>query len=257
MVDLNKKLIVFDLDSTLAESKLPIDSEMKNLIAGLLRKKEVAVIGGGSWEKFNEQILSPLDGGAELGNLYLFPTNAAAFYKYDGGKWKLVYRENLSSGEKEKIEKSINKSLIDAGFKKPGKLYGEEIEDRGTEITFSALGQKAPLSEKETWDPDHKKRELIANYLEKYLPEFSVKIAGTTSIDVTRKGVDKAYGIKQMEKYLGVPKTDMLYVGDSTFPGGNDYPAKETGVETLQVSGPGETKKIIGKIIEENMEKVA
>ena len=41
----------------------------------------------------------------------------------------------------------------------------------------------------------------------------------------------------------------MIFVGDALFPGGNDYPAKEAGVESIQVRDPEETKRVIETII--------
>ena len=47
-----KKLIVFDLDGTLAESKSSVDSEMSALLYDLLAVVKVAVISGGDWPQF-------------------------------------------------------------------------------------------------------------------------------------------------------------------------------------------------------------
>jgi hydroxymethylpyrimidine pyrophosphatase-like HAD family hydrolase len=47
-----KKLIVFDLDGTLAESKSSLDTEMSTLLHNLIRIVKVAVISGGDWPQF-------------------------------------------------------------------------------------------------------------------------------------------------------------------------------------------------------------
>ena len=44
-----KKLIVFDLDGTLAESKSSLDAEMAKLLNTLLSITKVAVISDGNW----------------------------------------------------------------------------------------------------------------------------------------------------------------------------------------------------------------
>ena len=41
----------------------------------------------------------------------------------------------------------------------------------------------------------------------------------------------------------------MIFVGDALFPGGNDYPAKEAGVLSIQVRDPNESKRVIETII--------
>ncbi len=245
----NKKLVVFDLDGTLTPSKQPMDSEMSNILVELLRKKSVAVIGGGSYKQFQNQFLPSLNCPKELlQKLFMFPTCSTSFYRYMSGGWRNVYTENLKTEDKKKILDAFKKALDQYGYK-PEKLYGEMIEDRVTQITFSALGQEAPLELKEKWDPDCKKRIEIKAKLDKLIPEFEVRMGGTTSIDVTRKSINKAYGIKKIQEILGFSISEMLFIGDALYEGGNDYPVKETGVETVQVSGPGDCKKLIKDII--------
>jgi hypothetical protein len=41
----------------------------------------------------------------------------------------------------------------------------------------------------------------------------------------------------------------MIYIGDALFVGGNDYPAEEAGVDSIQVNGPHETKQVVRTII--------
>lgn len=244
-----KKLIIFDLDGTLAPSKSQIDSEMLGLLEDLLTIKEVAVISGGAYSQFEKQIIKTMNCPPEsLKKLYLFPTCSTSFYRYTT-KWVNVYKERLLQEEKEKIFLAFEKVLKETSFKLPETPYGEILEDRKTQITFSALGQKAPSELKKTWDTDCKKRQELKRHLERYLPEFEINIGGTTSLDITRKGIDKAYGIRQMEKHLGIKKEDMLYIGDALFEGGNDYAVKQAGVDCIETSGPEETKKIILKLI--------
>src|SRR5208283_5241475 len=135
-------------------------------------------------------------------------------------------------------------ALNDVDFVEPEKLYGEQIEDRGTQVTFSAFGQDAPIALKKVWDSDMTKRIAIKSRLERYLSDFTVVIGGMTSIDVMRKGIDKAYGIKKISEKLGVGKEEMFFLGDKLEDGGNDYPVKATGVMCIQVESVEETKRI-------------
>jgi phosphomannomutase len=128
-------------------------------------------------------------------------------------------------------------------------IFGELIEDRGSQITFSALGQQAPLDEKKKWDPDFAKRRQMKALLDNLIPEFSVRLGGTTSIDVTRQGIDKGYGIGKLRDILGVAISEMIFVGDALFPGGNDYPAKQAGAVSIQVRDPNETKRVVEAIV--------
>ena len=244
-----KKLIVFDLDGTLAGSKSPLDSEMSGLLHDLLLIVKVAVISGGDWPQFEKQLLSNLPHDDRLANLSLLPTCGTKFYRYDSAAWKKIYSEDLTAEERDKILSSLTKAIISADFK-TDKLRGEQIEDRGSQITFSALGQKAALEEKNKWDPDFSKRKKIKAILDTLIPEFSVRIGGSTSIDITKPGIDKAYGIRKLRDLLGISLKEMIYIGDALYVGGNDYPAKEAGVDCISVKDPNETKRVILTIIE-------
>jgi len=242
-----KTLIVFDLDGTLAESKSAVDPEMSGLLHDLLVIVKVAIISGGDWPQFQKQVLSKLPHDERLTQLSLLPTCGTKFYQY-AGDWKKLYEEDFTKDEREKILSSLHKALAQAGYKVT-KVWGEAIEDRGSQITFSALGQQAPLEEKNKWDPDYAKRKKIKSILDTYIPEFSVRIGGSTSIDITKPGIDKAYGIGKLRDLLHISLKEMIYIGDALFPGGNDYPAQKAGVDCIPVKGPEETKQVIRTII--------
>ncbi len=242
-----KKLIVFDLDGTLAASKSSLDAEMVRLLDSLLGIVKVAVISGGDWSQFEEQVLKNLPNGKHLEGLSLLPTCGTKFYQYDGG-WKLLYAENFVAEEKESIIGSLHQ-VVDQSELEPDRTWGEIIEDRGSQITFSALGQQAPIEAKKRWDPNFKKRTKMKEQLDKLIPGFSVRLGGTTSIDITKPGIDKAYGIRKLRDLLRITIEEMMFIGDALFPGGNDYPAKEAGVVCIQVRDPEETKRVVEAII--------
>jgi phosphomannomutase len=242
-----KKLIVFDLDGTLATSKSPLDTEMAFLLHDLLSVVRVAIISGGAWPQFEQQVLSKLPQDESLTKLSILPTCGTQFFQY-AGTWKKLYSEDFTSSEKEKITSSLKKAIATAAFE-VNKTWGETIEDRGSQITYSALGQQAPLAEKEKWDPDFARRKKIKVILDTLIPEFSVRIGGATSIDITKPGIDKAYGIKKLRDILGISVKEMIYVGDALFVGGNDYPAEQEGVISIPVRGPNETKRVVESII--------
>jgi phosphomannomutase len=242
-----KKLIVFDLDGTLAQSKAAIDKEMVKLLNALIDIAKVAIISGGDWPQFEKQVLSHLTNKKAFKNLSILPTCGTKFYQYKSG-WKKLYSEDFTPDEKKKIISSLTTAVEEQGFK-PTKTWGEQIEDRGSQITYSALGQEAPLKEKKEWDPGFAKRKEIQSALSKTIPEFSVNLGGTTSVDITKPGIDKAYGIKKLRDILNIKKKEMIFIGDAIFPGGNDYPAKETGVASVNIKDPDETKRVIEGII--------
>jgi len=242
-----KRLIAFDLDGTLAASKQPLDKDVGIWLGKLLTKCRVAVISGGAWPQFEKQLLANLPKDAPLERLSLLPTSGTRFLKYDG-KWTELYAEDFSDEEKHKIIAALTE-VFDKSKDKPKKHWGEIIEDRGSQITLSALGQEAPLAAKAKWDPKFTKRKKMQAKLAKKLPEFSIGMGGASSLDVTRPGVDKAYGIEKLVEVLGIPVSDMLFVGDALFEGGNDYPARKSGVDCIQIAGPSETVKVIETVL--------
>ena len=241
-------LVAFDLDGTLAESKQPLKDTMGEALADLLAVAHVAVISGGDWLQFQKQVASRLPPRADLSKLWLMPTTGTKLYTHQTGDWQAVYAELFSDEERTKILAAFDASLEATGFK-PEQTWGKRIEDRGSQITFSALGQEAPIVAKEHWDPDFAKRKVIQADLRKRLPDLSINMGGATSIDITQKGVDKAYGLKKLRDASGIPLEQMMFIGDAIFPGGNDYPAKQLGLETVRVKDPDGTLAAIAAIV--------
>jgi phosphomannomutase len=244
-----KKLVAFDLDGTLAESKQPLKDDMAESIADLLTVADVCVISGGDWPQFEKQVASRLPPRAKLEKLWLMPTTGTKLYTYRDGKWGAVYAELFSAEERKKIIDAFNASLDATGFQ-PEQTWGERVEDRGSQVTFSALGQQAPIEAKEHWDPDFAKRKVIQADLQKRLPGLAINMGGATSIDITREGVDKAYGLERLSEHSGFELGSFLFIGDAIFPGGNDYPPKEKlGLDTVKVRDPGDTINVIAAIV--------
>ncbi|MCK8457357.1 HAD-IIB family hydrolase [Sphingomonas faeni] len=242
-----KELVAFDLDGTLAESKQPLQEPMGEALANLLDVAHVAVISGGDWPQFEKQVASRLPERADRTKLWLMPTTGTKLYRFDG-EWRAVYAELFEDDEKQTILKAFDESLEATGFV-PEKTWGERIEDRGSQITFSALGQEAPIDAKHSWDPDFAKRKVIQADLRKRLPGLSINMGGATSIDITREGVDKAYGLKKLNEASGIALDKMMFIGDAIFPGGNDYPAEQLGLDVVKVKNVDGTLAAIAGIV--------
>ncbi|WP_371424679.1 HAD-IIB family hydrolase [Tardiphaga sp.] len=243
-----KRLIAFDLDGTLAQSKQPLSDEMARALASLLRVAEIAIISGGDWPQFDKQVASRMPVGARCEGLWLMPTTGTKLYRFNHDQWRCVYAELFDDSEKAKIFAAFDEALRKAGLTGE-RVWGERIEDRGSQITFSGLGQQAPLAAKETWDPSREKRGALQKALQASLPGLSVNLGGTTSIDVTRAGIDKAYGLRRLSEESGIALNEMLFLGDALYPGGNDFPAVVLGVDTVQVRDVVETMAVITGII--------
>lgn len=246
------KLVAFDLDGTLAESKQRMEARMGELLARLSQKMPVAVMSGAGFPQFERQFLPALPENATLERVYLFPDNAAQCFVWKDGKWRTHYDNAFTPVEREHILKELNKAMKETGFAEaPVRVWGERIEDRGAEIVFSGLGQEAPIEEKRKWDPTREKRQPLAEAIRQRLPEVSVGVNAATSIDITRKGITKAYGIKKLVELSQISVSEMLYVGDALQEGGNDAVVLKSGVKTHAVFGPKETAALIESLLSE------
>jgi len=253
-----KKLIAFDLDGTLAPSKSPAPDRMLSDISQLLDKFHVCVISGGKFEQFEKQLLSSLQADpTELERLHIMPTCGTRYFRYGANEkqWIKVYSEDFTSAEKAKIIDALNKGFDDLNYR-ADKVYGECIEDRGSQVTFSVLGQDIVdvlgmegVELKEAWDPGNKKKLELRDYIQPLIPEFEVRVGGVTSIDVTKKGIDKAYGMKKLMEILEISKDEILFIGDRLQEGGNDYPVKAFGIDCLEISQWQETAAAIEAIL--------
>jgi HAD superfamily hydrolase (TIGR01484 family) len=241
-----KKLVAFDLDGTLALSKQPLDDDMAGRLADLLDVCLVDIISGGDWPQFEKQVVSRLPERAKLENLFIQPTTGTKLYRWSG-EWKPVYAELFSDEERHQIETALHEAVKAEGLDE-GQTWGDRIEDRGSQITFSGLGQDAPLIAKNNWDADRSKREALQRRLRAALPDLSINIGGSTSIDITRQGVDKQYGLKKLLPVAGVDASEVLFIGDAIYPGGNDYPAKEMGLDTIKVDEIEQTRLVISTV---------
>jgi phosphomannomutase len=246
-----KKLIAFDLDGTLAESKSALTDQMSILLGRLLEHFHVCVISGGKFEQFHRQLISNLRVSSSLlERLHLMPTCGTRYMVFDIAKesWRKVYAEDFADEEKTEIINVLNDSITKTGYLEK-KLWGELIEDRGSQITLSALGQDAPVEAKELWDPDQKKKKAIRDHAATLLPNFEVRMGGTTSIDVTKLGIDKAYGMNKLIQILQISKEDILFFGDKLEEGGNDYPVKAMGIDSIETSNHVDTARSIEAIL--------
>ena len=179
------------------------------------------------------------------------PTCGTRYFRFDAAAkaWQLVYAEDLTAAQKQRIVAALDEGADALGYRAT-KLWGAQIEDRGSQVTFSALGQEAPVADKQAWDPAGSKKSTLRDYVANVIPEFEVRVGGSTSIDVTKPGIDKAYGIGKLIELLGVTKKDVLFIGDRLAEGGNDHPVKAMGVDCVAVSGWPDTALVIETILE-------
>lgn len=262
-----KKVLSFDIDQTLNIAKTPITKEIAELLRDCLDHFEIAPISGQKFDQFLVQIVNPMLGVGttpeQFQHLHLFVAQGTQYYRYAGKTWKKgpisvelapkggysednwhqVYSHPLKDDQIDKITKALEQAARDTGNWEEDKLAkGDEIiENRLSQVTFSALGQKAGTAQKYDWDPDTKKRQAIVKIAKKLAPEFEYEIGGTTSINAFTPGMNKQFGMNHLMEELNVDKEDILYFGDMTQPGGNDYPVVEMGIDTISVRSHEDT----------------
>lgn len=242
------RVVIFDLDGTLALSKSPIADSTAMWLVRLLANADVCIISGATYEQMQTQVLGHLEQPADLGRLHLMPTCGTQYYRYDSGAWIQVYSESLDAATKNDIADVLTQGAHELGLT-PKQSWGPLIEDRETQITYSGLGQQAPVAAKLAWDPDGAKKEHLRAYAAERLPDLEVHAGGSTSIDVTRRGIDKAYGVTKLAQQLGLTLKDMLFLGDRLDEGGNDFPVKRMGVRCIPVTGWQDTETHIAELI--------
>lgn len=244
------RLVAFDLDGTLAPSKSPIVPAMARALERLLSRFSVGVMSGGLLSQFQTQLLSGLNLGEDAGNLHLLPTCGTQYYRLgNDGQPQALYIETLSDTQRAAAVRALEVAARELGLWEANP-WGEIIEDRGTQVTFSALGQRAPLEAKTTWDPDGSKKRSLAALAQQHLADLEVHVGGATSVDVTARGIDKAYGMRALLAQTGLPASQALFVGDQLGPEGNDYPVVSTGVACQAVAGWEQTLSLIEGLLD-------
>ena len=246
-----KVLLAFDLDDTLAVSKSPITDSMAEILGQVLEHFDVCIISGGKFDQFKKQVIEQADfSPLQLRRLHLMPTCGTRYYRYDevSKEWALQYAEDLSGAQKHQIIEVLEASAKELGYWEESPT-GAIIEDRLSQITYSALGQQAKPEDKYKWDPSGEKKRKLRDLVATRLPHFEVRAGGSTSIDITRPNIDKAYGMQKLVDILDISRDDILFFGDKLQEGGNDYPVKAMGIDCLDVDKWEDTAQRLESII--------
>lgn len=244
------RLVAFDLDDTLAPSKSAISPRIGELLIHLAERVEVAIISGGQLLQFQTQVVDrlPATDAATLDRLHLLPTCGTQYYRLTDAGIRTVYAHTLTDDEKQRALTAVEQEARRLGLWE-SQTWGDILEDRGSQITFSALGQSAPVETKTAWDPTGEKKNTLRDAVAARLPDLEVRSGGSTSVDITRRGIDKAYGMSRLAEQTGIPLGDMLFVGDRLDEHGNDYPVLAMGVTCHAVTGWEDTAAYLEQLL--------
>ncbi len=199
--------LFFDMDQTIAPSREPILPEMYDLLANTTQ--DIIIVSGQSADKIGWQ-------SKQLPALYLGQNGNHALDVNGNEMWYTP----LSEVERAEILAHIE-TLLEILPTAPNPEYSP-IEDRGAQITFSPIGNTAPVELKRTYDPDRKKREALLSKIPFTSDELVVKIGGSTSFDYIHQNRNKGTNIQKLIDLLGWNSEDCIYFGDGLYPGGND-----------------------------------
>jgi phosphomannomutase len=240
---------IFDLDDTLAESfKRPSDEVLEKLTQ-LLEHITVAIMTGSGFRRMEAQFLDVIAAAPRSDRFYLFPNSSAQCFTYNSTGWTQQYNFALTPDERTRIKAAILEVVGGNELLRETPHWGERMFDREAQVAYTPVGVEATLEVKRSWDPDGMKRNLLRDLLKHALPDFEILLGGTTTVDITRKGINKAHGVRWLAERLNIPAGEMLYVGDAFHEGGNDLVVVPTGIQTRAVSGPAETPQVLDELL--------
>lgn len=235
--------VFFDLDGTLTESKTPITARMTELLHSLIETADVGVISGAVRRQMLAQIpwLSKYP-------VYVMPQSGNETYFND----MLMWRNELDGEAVTLVLAHIAKIRSSASYERTVSGYERDendiVELRGGQVSFSMIGHNALLSRKSSFDPTASIRGALLKEFPFESELAEVNIGGTTNLDYTRKGWNKAGNVTRLTTELGWCLNRCMYIGDRLHEGGNDYVMVPI-MECHSVSGPTETAQIIERIL--------
>jgi phosphomannomutase len=203
----HKKHLFFDMDKTVAPARQPILAEMHSLLTSL--PHSIIIVSGQEvpkieWQSNNLESI-------RLGQ------NGNHAVDLDGTElWNIPLSEEHQQEILNHIE--LLKGLVDHEMRDEW----IPIENRGSQITFSPIGNTAPVDIKMAYDPDRKKRDALIEKIPFVSDELIVKIGGSTSFDYIHKDRHKGTNVAKLISHKGWDKDECVYFGDGLFPGGND-----------------------------------
>jgi membrane-associated protein len=243
------RVVLFDLDGTLAPASEKLSPEIAEQFSSLLTKVPVALLSGARMDRIERDFLPSLPQGARLENLYIFPETCARGFRYANG-WHLVYEHSIDEKERADALRILEEGVRAEGLDREP-LTGERILSSAFQISYTGTGMDASAQEKEVWDPRREKRGRLKKRIDAALTELGLesRIVARTTMDITKKGVDKAIGVWWLSKHLSIAPRDMLFVGDEFGKNGNDTPVLKTGIQTREVANSRETLVVIQALL--------
>lgn len=225
---------IFDLDGTLTPARLPMEAEFAILFYEWQKTHKSFIATGSDYCKLQEQLPPSII--KSFTGIYSSMGNVLTAQN------QVIYQNNFkASGRLLALLEHFRRVT-----KYPGRLYPNYIEERIGMVNFSVLGRDCPYAEREkysAWDKNAHERENIAVELSKMFDDYEISLGGSISMDITPKGCGKEQIARHVRKKY--PKEKIVFFGDKTFKGGNDYElahalSEMDNTQVIQVNGPEE-----------------
>jgi phosphomannomutase len=232
------RILLSDVDDTVAPSTHAISPAMAEVFCRLVDAgRELVFVSGGSVAQMTKQVSVLLPR-----RHHLLGTSGSHAVAVDAqGKQTELFKVGFSETERAEILAALD-ALAQHYHIRPDTDKADQIQDRGCQFTLSALGRGAADARKRAFDPDGSLRREWVHFLLARLGEdrFTLRVGGTTSVDITAKGVDKASGVRRLLETLNWKAQDGLYFGDRFEETGNDHPVLQV-MDCVNVTGPDQT----------------
>lgn len=198
----------FDVDGTICFPREKMEDDFSEYFYGFCCKNNVILVSGSSIEMLKEQIP-------------YFIQEKVKIYGCSGIEGNsLNIEDNI---EDEELITVLQSYLEKTNFKV---LTGNHIEIRKGMINFSICGRNANPSQRklfEEYDSKMSERLYFCKELKKLFGhKYNICLGGSTSIDITKLGIDKSLVAKDLLAINSNPT--IIFFGDGILNNGNDYP---------------------------------
>ena len=199
----------FDVDGTLTPSRQPIDDSFHDWFLSFCNEHEVYLVTGSDYNKTYEQLGKSIC--ESVKRVYCCSGNQVL-------ERGIIKRTN-QWGLPKMPHEWLSEQLCESNF--PLRT-GNHFEHSYGTCNFSVVGRNATTAERNQyieWDNKTNERINIANEFNLLFPVIEARAGGETGLDIVPKGFDKSQVVKDFDE------TDhLIFFGDRTDEGGNDYP---------------------------------
>lgn len=222
---------VFDVDGTITQTRSKIEEDFSVRFIEFCKHNNVVLVSGSTKEMIQEQI----------------PENILNLVK--------LYTCSGVEGCSLDIDYELNDDSLLAELHYYSRINtfphkaGNHIQIRKGMINFSIPGRDATMEQRKyfvEWNKEKKAMEHIRDKLEKKFPSYEFRLGGETSVDITKKGINKSIVAKDLLTLD--EKAFIIFFGNQILDG-NDYPLAKFIDEhrcgySVQINYP-DTKKLI------------